>query len=84
MTSDLRPLPGPAETSVTRYCRIEYVGTVIEIKSIQSVVGMVPFPTDFAGDEWKDYSVVVEKPGLEVAAMGEAADLILSEEEISD
>jgi hypothetical protein len=28
VTGDLRPLPRPAETSVARDCRIEYVGTV--------------------------------------------------------
>ena len=50
---------------------------VIEVKTILSVVAVVPFPAHLG---WQDRVFVVEKPGLDVAAIGGVAEAIDEEE----
>jgi hypothetical protein len=59
-------------------CTYEGSRKVIDVKSIISVVAMVPH-TPFPGDASKQY-FVVEKPGLDVARLGGSSEIVLDEE----
>lgn len=50
--------------------------SIFNVKAIEAVVAMVP-PS--VGAEWADRVFVVEKPGLDVAAMGGVTEAVLDE-----
>ena len=52
---------------------------VIDVKAIEVVVAMVPHSVEILGAEWADWVFVVEKPGLDVAAMGGVTEAVLNE-----
>jgi hypothetical protein len=52
---------------------------VLNVKSIESVVAMVPHSTAFLGEGWADRFFVVERPGLDVAVIAGVTELIPDE-----
>jgi hypothetical protein len=44
---------------------------VIRVQEIEAVVAMVPHDTGILGEHWKDQFFLVERPGMDVAVMGE-------------
>ena len=52
---------------------------VVDVKRIEAVVAMVPHSVEILGEEWADRVFVVEKPGLDLAAMGGVAEAVLDE-----
>ncbi|KAI0276983.1 hypothetical protein BC826DRAFT_928107, partial [Russula brevipes] len=52
---------------------------VFDVKRIEAVVAMVPHSEHFLGAGWEGRVFVVEKPGLDVATMGGATELIQEE-----
>lgn len=53
---------------------------VVDVEMIQSVVALVPHSEGLLGQEWKNRFFVVEKPGLEVACMGNILEQLDDEE----
>ncbi|KAG6839509.1 hypothetical protein C0991_001958 [Blastosporella zonata] len=49
---------------------------VVDVKSIEAVVCMAPHSVEMLGAGWEEWVFVVEKPGLEVANLGGAAELV--------
>jgi len=52
---------------------------VFDVKHIEAVVAMVPHSEKFLGASWEGRVFVVEKPGLDVATMGGATEIIQEE-----
>lgn len=53
---------------------------VVDVKSIESVVAVVPHSTGILGQEWEGRVFVVEKPGLDVSVMAGIVEEISNEE----
>lgn len=54
---------------------------VVDVKSIDSVVAVVPHSTGILGQEWEGRVFVIEKPGLDVSVMAGIVEDIPNEED---
>ncbi|KAG6808925.1 hypothetical protein H0H92_002347 [Tricholoma furcatifolium] len=53
---------------------------VIDVQQIESVVCMAPHSVEMLGPDWDDWVFLVEKPGLDVALLSGAVELVNDEE----
>ena len=80
-----RRMPGYSNTvsitAVSGSCerQVENALQVIDVKTIQSVVAMIPHQPRIPGERRKDRFFVVEKPGLDVADLGGYEEAVAEE-----
>ncbi|KAG6835239.1 hypothetical protein H0H93_003621 [Arthromyces matolae] len=80
-----RPDPHLLEISAGTLWSCQHQGdgavVVVDVKTIEAVVAVIPHSTGIIGANWKDRMFVVEKPGLDISIMAGIIEPLIEEED---